>query len=148
MSRVDPPGRKKTVLFVNDDAGLQGSFRELLAGDGYTVDLAPSGPIAFECLRRDSYAVILLDLTLPQMNGVGFLEQLERESPSLLRRVVLLAGPGQRLMESINTNRLWAVMRKPFDQADLLRVMRECSSGVRPGRRAGLQSESGASARV
>ena len=148
MSRVDTPGRKRTVLFVHDDAALHGSLRALLADDGFTVDFVSSGRLAFECLRRDSYAVILVDLTLPQVNGSGLLEQLERESPSLLRRVVLLAGPGQPLMESINTNRLWAVIRKPFDHADLRRVMRECSSGVRPGQRASLGSESGASARL
>jgi DNA-binding response OmpR family regulator len=127
MSRVDPPGRHWSALVVDDDAAIQGLFLALLAREGFSVDCAPTGRTAFEYLKRSSYSVILLDLMMPDVNGFELLALLERESPALLQRVIVMTGAAQRLVDTIDESRVFGVVRKPFDMNDLMRATRACA---------------------
>lgn len=129
MSRVDPPHRKWSALIVDDDPGLQGLFLTLLGRDGFAVDSAPNGRVAFEYLKRRSYSVILLDLMMPDVNGFELLERLERDSPGILRRVIVMTGAAQRVVEELDDSRIWGVIRKPFDIDTLLSATRKCARG-------------------
>ena len=129
MSRVDSPSRELSVLVVDDHPGLQALFNTLLVRDGFAVDCAPNGRLAFEYLKRSSYSVILLDLMMPDVNGFELLERLERDSPKLLRRVIVMTGAAQRVVDSLDPARVWGVIRKPFDIDELVRSARECASG-------------------
>lgn len=129
MSRVDPPRRKQAVLVVDDDPALQGLFNTLLAKDGFAVDCAPNGRQAFEYLRRSSYSVILLDLMMPDVNGFELLDRLERESPALLRRVIVMTGAAHRVVDGLDASRVWGIIRKPFDITDLVESARACAMG-------------------
>lgn len=128
MSRVDAPGRR-SVLVVDDDPGLQGLFTTLLTRDGFSVDCAVNGRQAFEYLKRGSYVVILLDLMMPDVNGFELIDRLERDSPWLLRRVIVLTGAAQRVVEGLDPKRVWAVIRKPFDINELMAATKECAQG-------------------
>lgn len=129
MSRVDSPAPGWSALVVDDDSGLQGLFSTLLARNGFSVDCAPNGRQAFEYLKRGSYSVILLDLMMPDVNGFELLERLERDSPSLLRRVIVLTGAAQRVVDGLDPKRVWGVVRKPFDINDLMKATKECARG-------------------
>lgn len=129
MSRVDAPGRRWSALVVDDDPGLQGLFSTLLGRDGFSVDCAPDGRQAFEYLRRGSYSVILLDLMMPDVNGFELLDRLERDSPSLMRRVIVMTGAAQRVVEGFDRKRVWGFIRKPFDIDDLKKSVKDCASG-------------------
>lgn len=127
MSRVDPPGRKYRALVVDDDPGLQGLFVTLLERNGFGVDSAPNGRIAFEYLKRGSYSVILLDLMMPDVNGLELLERLERDSPALLPRVIVMTGASQRVVDGVDPTRIFGLIRKPFELDDLLHQTRSCA---------------------
>ena len=130
MSRVDPPSRKPAALVVDDDTALQGLFNTLLAKNGFAVDGALNGRQAFECIRRGNYSVILLDLMMPEVNGFELLERLGRESPALLRRVIVMTGAAQRVVDELDTSKVWGLVRKPFDINELLTSARDCASGA------------------
>ena len=142
MSRVDPPGRKWSVLVVDDDPGLRGFFTTILAREDFSVDCAANGRLAYEHLRRGSYSVILLDLMMPDVNGFELLGRLQRESPPLLRRVIVMTGAAQRVVESVDTRRVWGMIRKPFDNAELISSLRDCASGRRSAARRVSTTES------
>ena len=131
MSRVDAPARNWSALVVDDDPALQGLFNTLLGRDGFSVDCAPDGRQAFEYLRRGSYSVILLDLMMPEVNGFELLERMERESPGLLRRVIVMTGASQRIVDNVDRSRVFGLIRKPFDIHDLIRSARECAAANR-----------------
>ena len=132
MSRVDPPSRTFSVLVVDDDPALQGLFMTLLARHGIAVDCAPNGRVAFDYLKRGSYAVILLDLMMPDVNGLELLDRLGRESPALLRRVIVMTGAAQPLVDEVDTSRIYSLIRKPFDIDDLIAQVRGCGGGHAP----------------
>jgi two-component system, sensor histidine kinase len=80
--------------------------------DGFSVDCASNGRLAFEYLKRNSYSVILRDLMMPDVNGFELLDRLERESPSLMRCVIVLTGASQRVVEGLDESRVWGLIRK------------------------------------
>ncbi|HET7435512.1 MAG TPA: response regulator [Thermoanaerobaculia bacterium] len=129
MSRVDSPATRHTALVVDDDPGVQGLFFTLLGREGFSVFSARDGRMAFESIKRGSYSVILLDLMMPDVNGFELLERLHRESPSLLRRVIVVTGASQTLVDSIDASRVWKIVRKPFDINDLVRESKACALG-------------------
>jgi DNA-binding NtrC family response regulator len=129
VSRVDPPGSKWSALVVDDDPGLQGLFNALLTKDGFAVDLASTGRQAFELLRRGSYSVIFLDLMMPDVNGFELLDRLERDSPTLLRRVIVMTGASLRMIETVDTSLVYGFIRKPFDIHDVIRSAKSCAAG-------------------
>lgn len=130
MSRVDTPARRYSALVVDDDPGLQGLFYTLLGRDGFAVDCAPNGRLAFEYLRRGSYSVILLDLMMPDVNGFELLDRMERDSPRMLKRVIVMTGAAAHVVEAFDATRVWSMIRKPFDIQDLVGAARACAEGA------------------
>ena len=66
---------KKTILVVDDDATTLRSFKSILENN-YTVELAGSGPKAFEVMEKKIPDLILLDYEMPEMNGKETLEKI------------------------------------------------------------------------
>jgi len=131
MSRSDPPDRGRHVLVVDDDKAMRGLFSTLLTRKGFDVDTAADGRVAFDQLRRNTYSVILLDLMMPEVNGFELLERLERDSPTLLPRVIVMTGASARVVETLKTRRIWGLIRKPFDIDNLVSSALACSDGRR-----------------
>jgi DNA-binding response OmpR family regulator len=129
MSRADPPVAGRCALVVDDDFALRGLFTTLLARKGFSVDLAADGRIAFDQLSTHTYSVILLDLMMPEVNGFELLDRLERDSPALLERVIVMTGVAQRQLDLVDVSRVWAVIRKPFDINHLVSSAIACSEG-------------------
>lgn len=130
MSRVDPPGIRFSALVIDDDPGLQGLFTTLLGREGFIVDCAGNGRLAFEYLKRGSYSVILLDLMMPDINGFELLDRLGRDSPKLLARVIVMSGAAQKVVDSVDRTRIWGLIRKPFDINELVLSARQCADGT------------------
>ncbi len=59
----------KTILIVEDDAMMQKMSLKILRSRGYTCELAPNGREAVELAAQLRPALILMDLSLPEMNG-------------------------------------------------------------------------------
>lgn len=79
---------KKHVLMVEDFPVIQDLYKRALEDAGYSVDIAVDGSIALEKLKQVEYDIILLDMLLPKMNGIEFLETF-KDRPAHTRIVVL-----------------------------------------------------------
>jgi two-component system chemotaxis response regulator CheY len=74
---------KKRVLAV-DDAGLvRRYYRNILEGAGYEVDEAINGLEAIEKLLKDSVDLLIIDINMPQMDGLSLLRYLRRQPAPL-----------------------------------------------------------------
>ena len=133
MSRSDPPVPGRHALVIDDDRALRSLFSTLLSRKGFTVDLAGDGRVAFDQISRHTYSVILLDLMMPEVNGLELLERMQRDSPSLLKRVIVMTGAAQRQVERVDAKNVWDIIRKPFDIDHLVSSAIACSEGKRSG---------------
>ena len=131
MSRSDPPSSGTSVLVVDDDQALRGLFTTLLSKNGFEVDTAADGRVAFDQIHRHNYSVILLDLMMPAVSGFELLARLERDSPALLEKVIVMTGASQRAVQDLDTSRVWGLIRKPFDIDDLVSSTVDCANGKR-----------------
>src|SRR5437870_180598 len=131
MSRSDPPSSGTSVLVVDDDQALRGLFTTLLGKKGFDVDTAADGRVAFDQIHRHNYSVILLDLMMPEVNGFELLDRLERDSPSLMQKVIVMTGASQRAIQNLDTSRVWGLIRKPFDIDNLVSSTVACAEGKR-----------------
>ena len=133
MSRVDAPGRKWSVLVVDDDPGLQGLFTTLLGRDGFAVDCAPNGRQAFEYLKRGSYSVILLDLMMPDVNGFDVVEALKAQPDTARIPVVIVTAKHITTEDRARLNGyVSSIMEKAsFDPEGFTAEVRRAMSGRR-----------------
>ena len=77
---------QQTILLVEDDPPLADLIGEILADAGYLVEHAARGRIALERLLRDLPDLLLLDLGLPDIDGLEVCRLARRHSPQIPNR--------------------------------------------------------------
>src|SRR5580765_6559085 len=80
------------ILVIDDEHGIQSLLDTLLSRKGYDVVLAESGRKGLELFRRERPDVIVLDLKMPEMDGVTVLQQIRSLNPD--QPVIILTGAG------------------------------------------------------
>jgi CheY-like chemotaxis protein len=118
------------VLVVDDDAAIRQLFTTLLRRHGYEVESACDGREGLIRLREhdDDYCAVILDLMMPVTNGFEMLEILEQEKPAALQRIIVTTGVSRNDLQKLDSSRVFALIRKPFDIHELLTKIGECSS--------------------
>jgi DNA-binding NtrC family response regulator len=120
-SDVARPARP-VILVVDDDAGLRESFR-LILDEEYEVIEAPDGPMALAALRSAPVDLVLLDIRLPQMDGIQVLERIKAIDDSV---EVILVTAVKTVRTAVAAMKLGAFdyLTKPFDEEELFAVIR------------------------
>ena len=117
------------VLVADDDRALQILLNVILTRAGFEVDFASNGHDALQKAVADSYDAIMLDLIFPDLDGAEILERLEQQRPGSLRKVIVLTGAARTIVNKIDSSRVHALLRKPFDIQDIIRLAAECRDG-------------------
>ncbi len=74
----------KNILIVDDDEDLNNLFKTFLEYDGYKVNTFTDPIDALYSFRKDSYDLVLLDLKMPNLNGLILSQKLKNIDPALL----------------------------------------------------------------
>jgi len=88
----DQPLRGKRVLVVEDRSLIATLLAEMLGLHGHAVDTVANGAMALRQLRERAYDLIVSDLQLPILDGLGLYQELELSRPELLERIVFVTG--------------------------------------------------------
>lgn len=115
-----------TVLVVDDEETVRTVTARILETLGFTVVLASDGREALEIYRREPsrFAIVLLDLTMPHMDGEETFRQLRHLNPGV--RVVLMSGFNQQEAVSRFTGKgLAGFVQKPFEVGSIMSAVRE-----------------------
>lgn len=123
-------GGRPSVLVVDDESIIAQLVADLLDGEGYEVETAADGRAALDRLAQRSYDVVLSDLRMPEIDGLGLFRAIEQRHPELLRRFVFITGTSaQAEYQGFIDAAKVPVLTKPFDVADLLRVVQRLVAG-------------------
>jgi CheY-like chemotaxis protein len=122
------------VLVVDDDEGIREVLTQCLALEGYTTRSAGDG---LEGLARLTEAprpaLVLLDLMMPRLDGVGFLARSAESGWPAGTRVVLMTAKGVVPPQVSGDARVAEVLKKPLDLEGLLGVLsRWCPPPLQP----------------
>jgi two-component system nitrogen regulation response regulator NtrX len=101
------------ILIVDDADGVRESLGDILEDEGYRVARAQSAAAAREVLERESCELVLLDLVLPDADGLELLEELQQERANL--PVIVISGHGN-VDSAVRATRLGAYdfLEKPL----------------------------------
>src|SRR5208283_5383770 len=87
VSLAKPQESKGNILVVDDEADIREGLEDLLASEGYAVDLANNGTEGLHKMETRGYDLVLLDLMMPDLSGMEVLQavrQRDRETPIFL----------------------------------------------------------------
>ncbi|MDP3843633.1 MAG: sigma-54 dependent transcriptional regulator [Oxalobacteraceae bacterium] len=111
------------ILIVEDDNTIRVTVGNFLARQGFDVELAENGKQALALLKERMFSLILLDLQLPDMNGLDILAKV-RESDDQPLVVIMTAYPEVRTAVAALKAGAYDYINKPFDLEDLLELIR------------------------
>ena len=112
------------ILIVDDDESIRKTMQTILEDEGYLVDLAATGNEAIDMTQERIYNLALLDIRLPDMEGVELLKLMKTNVPRT-RKIMVTGFPSlQNAVTSVNEN-ADAYLIKPVDIEKLLSVVKE-----------------------
>src|SRR5687768_8778040 len=112
-------------MLVVDDSPQMKRFLERFFGDAFEVEGVSDGSVALERLEAGStYDVVVLDLSMPVLDGRELYDIMQQRFPQLVDRVVILTGGAvssadERFLRSVPN----PVVGKPFDNDDLRAIV-------------------------
>jgi CheY-like chemotaxis protein len=116
--------RRACILVVDDEPLVAALMADTLRLEGYEVDTAKNGREALERIAARAYDLILSDLQMPELDGVGLYHELEQQQPSLLQRLAFVSGSTDvPEYASFCERTAMSVLGKPFAVADLQRLV-------------------------
>ena len=124
------PSSPVRVLVVDDDAGLRTLLRHTLSLDQVVVAEADSAAAASSKLRTFAPNVIVLDVGMPQVDGLTFCAQLKRDPRTRAIPVVLLSGLGAEAQARAREVGAEAFLHKPFSPLELLGLIKGLASAT------------------
>ena len=83
---------QKTILVVDDEDGVRESVREVLSDEGYRVVDTADGTEVLRIIKEHRPELVLLDIWMPQMDGIGLLKEIKSLKPDI--NVVMVSGHG------------------------------------------------------
>jgi len=117
-------GSGPKVLVCDDDDGIRGMLVTFLEAEGFEVGAVADGPSCLEAVAANPPDVVVLDVTMPGMDGYQVVEVLRRSfSQHTLRVVMLTARTSDEDVLAGWSAGVDYYMAKPFDPDELLRFL-------------------------
>ncbi|MCP4599339.1 MAG: response regulator [Proteobacteria bacterium] len=115
------------ILLVDDDVDFLETLAKRLQRRGLYVETATSGEESLEKVRKTVFHVVILDLSMPGMDGIETLKLLQKRRPGI--QVILLTGQAT-IKAAVEATRLGAVdvLEKPTDAITLIEKIRAARS--------------------
>ena len=116
------PQHKGKILLVDDDPGLLRLLSIRLRAEGYEVEAVESAQIALATLNRFSPDLVITDLRMDKMDGIGLLKELQTRSPGL--RVVIITAHGT-IPDAVTATQhgAFGFLTKPIDKDELISLV-------------------------
>jgi len=108
-----------SLLVVDDDVDTCRNLSDILTDLGYHVDMAHDGPSALELVRRKAYAIALLDLKMPGMDGLTLYREIRKLRAATVG-IIITAYAGDKTAADALAAGAWQLLAKPVDFQRLL----------------------------
>jgi len=115
------------ILVTDDDLTTRQMLRGILKKAGYSVATAPDGVAALKAIRKIKFDLVLLDIWMPKMTGLGFLGHLHAETyfPKI---VVMTSDQTSDTLLAALRGRVYQFLKKPLDATTLLATVENALS--------------------
>jgi DNA-binding NtrC family response regulator len=112
------------ILVVDDEEGIRKSLKAVLEEEGCLVDTAENGQEAIAKSKTGFYNLVLVDIRLPDMDGVKLLTSMSQTTPKMVRIIVTGYPSLDNAIEAVNRG-VDGYIVKPFTMEHLLSTIKE-----------------------
>jgi UDP-3-O-[3-hydroxymyristoyl] N-acetylglucosamine deacetylase len=126
MSQVIPSQKEheNIILIVDDEESIRLTLSQVLQDEGYTTFVAEDGLKALEFIHQTTPDLVILDIWMPEMDGIEVLRQIKRIDPEI---AVLMVSGHASIATAVESTRLGAAdfIEKPFDLEEVLAAVQK-----------------------
>lgn len=124
--------RKKRILIVEDEFGLQEIFRDIFLMEGYNVRIAVDGVNGYEFYHQFGPDLVFTDVIMPKMNGLELVKKIREINPKI--KVIYISGffGIKRLKRKLDEDILrygYPTLSKPFKTSEMLDLVKNYLEG-------------------
>jgi len=115
---------RRKILVIDDEQELLALMMELLKDEGYQAFSATNGADGIRLNERENPGLIILDLRMPEMDGIETLRQIRKKDDKV--KVIILTGYGSpdTIRDAADLD-VSEYLSKPFENEQLLRIIGE-----------------------
>lgn len=126
FAKLDPMTGHALVLVVEDEPDVRELIADVLAENGYEIEVAPDGAAALQLSDQRKYDLILSDLRMPKMDGAALYWALQLRHGTAMPRMIYVTGQAHSLDYAgfLAASRV-PVLSKPFSPDDLRQAVRQ-----------------------
>ncbi len=130
----------ETVLVVDDEERIRSSLRGILSDEGFRVLDTGRAPDVMDLIEREHPALVLLDVWMPDIDGIELLRRIKSERPAV--PVIMISGHAN-IQNAVAATKLGAAdfIQKPFSVTGLLAAIARVLDGGDAGRITGSVAE-------
>lgn len=112
------------VLVVDDDQGMREFLEIMLTQEGYSVSSASDAGRALSHCRKETFDLIITDLKMPKMDGIGFLREVKDMSPETMVILITAYASGETAVTAMHEG-AYDYIEKDFAIDDLKKIIRD-----------------------
>ena len=112
----------ENILIVDDDSRMCDTIEALLKNKGYATQTTNNGKKAIEYLSQNNFDLALLDIVMPEVNGLTVMDYINRKTPETLVIVITGYRSEELAIESLRKG-AYDYLKKPFEPEKLIRTV-------------------------
>jgi two-component system, OmpR family, alkaline phosphatase synthesis response regulator PhoP len=123
-------GAQKRILFVDDEGEIREVVQMRLESNGYKVLTASNGKEALEKVASEKPDLLILDIMMPELDGLSVLRALRKnEVTEHLPVIILSAKREESIGDLFRFEKISGYIEKPFDSVVLLDLIKKALAG-------------------
>jgi DNA-binding NtrC family response regulator len=117
-------GENARILIIDDDENIRKVLTTILEEEGYIIESVDTAKKAIQRTKRKAYNLALIDIRLPDMEGIELLTRMKDTTPKM-RKIIITGYPTiHNAMEAVNRGADSYIL-KPFDMEKVLRTIED-----------------------
>ena len=96
------------ILMVDDDPNVLSAYKRSLYKK-FHLETALGPELALETIHENSFAIIVSDLKMPEMDGIQFLTKVKEDSPNSIRMMLTGYAEVNKAIEAVNEGNIWGI---------------------------------------
>jgi two-component system response regulator (stage 0 sporulation protein F) len=116
--------QQKRILVVDDEENARIGLSRLLTNEGFLVDSVSNGYEALNYLRQQEVNLIISDINMPEMNGISFLKELNKNFPKSNVIMITAYGGVESYIEAMNLG-VFEYINKPVKIEELKSILKK-----------------------
>ena len=114
--------KSKSILVVDDEAGIRFLLSEFLSSKGFRVSMAKDGQESLDQLERDHFDLVITDLNMPRLDGISMLKKMEAAGRK--EKVIIMSGNlSDHRLNNADISGVVPQLEKPFMMNNFLNLV-------------------------